>query len=107
MHNTLVFSVSQARSQGGEGCDAPPKWGFCKRAGGEVQKVLFWGRKGPHFWGPASPPKNQSWLQACSQPLCPDPPTQYHTKELHQSLARRQIHRQIQGMKKHEKQILD
>ena len=31
-------------------------WGFCKRVkGDEVQKVHFWGPKGPHFGGSAPP----------------------------------------------------
>ena len=73
----------QARSHGWVGgvggCDTPPKSAkrstFSHKIGqnggqegmrvkmGEVQKVHFWGPKGPLFLGPAPP--NQSWLRAC------------------------------------------
>ena len=60
----------QARSQGVQGCNAPPKsakrptfshkmgqkWGFCKRVKGvRFKKSTFLVQKGPHFWGPAPP----------------------------------------------------
>ena len=36
--------------------------------GGKVQKVHFWGPKGPHFWGPAPPQKKSILATGLKEP---------------------------------------